>query len=261
MAETISETRIPTIAHHHDFFWERVRFSVNAVNDYLRMAFPPNLPNIEHVVINTAAQEELALVNGRIQELDHILRNAELIQPGEVDGIIHLGSTVVVQEEGAQVLGLALGARPGESVLDACSGRGQKTSLLREQVGAAAELWAADLYAAKLEALEREIDRLQLAPVETRAVDWTVGCADVPADFDRVLVDAPCSGIGSLRRNPDARWRVQPGDPEQLATVQGRILDQAVAVTVRLDDRDDPVVELLEQSVVVAQVVQMNANT
>ena len=60
LAEAIAETQIPAVAHHHDFFWERVRFSINAVHDYLGMAFPPNLPNIEHVVINSAAREELA---------------------------------------------------------------------------------------------------------------------------------------------------------------------------------------------------------
>lgn len=60
LAEVIAETQIPTIAHHHDFYWERVQYSVNAVNEYLSMAFPPNLPNIEHVVINSAAREELA---------------------------------------------------------------------------------------------------------------------------------------------------------------------------------------------------------
>jgi glycosyltransferase involved in cell wall biosynthesis len=60
LTETIAETQLPTIAHHHDFYWERVRFSVNAVSDYIRMAFPPNLNNIRHVVINSAAQEQLA---------------------------------------------------------------------------------------------------------------------------------------------------------------------------------------------------------
>lgn len=64
LTEIVAETQLPTIAHHHDFYWERTRFSVNAVGDYLRMAFPPNLPNIEHVVINTDAQEELALRTG-----------------------------------------------------------------------------------------------------------------------------------------------------------------------------------------------------
>ena len=64
LAETIAETEIPTIAHHHDFYWERDRFSVNAVSDYLRMAFPPNLPNIRHVVINSDALEQMALRTG-----------------------------------------------------------------------------------------------------------------------------------------------------------------------------------------------------
>ena len=64
LTELIAETKIPTIAHHHDFYWERTRYAVNAVGDYLRMAFPPKLPSIEHVVINTAAQEELALRSG-----------------------------------------------------------------------------------------------------------------------------------------------------------------------------------------------------
>lgn len=64
LTEIIAETQIPMIAHHHDFYWERTRFSVNAAGDYLRMAFPPNLNNIEHVVINSAAKEELALRTG-----------------------------------------------------------------------------------------------------------------------------------------------------------------------------------------------------
>jgi glycosyltransferase involved in cell wall biosynthesis len=64
LTETIAETQLPTIAHHHDFYWERVRFSVNAVNDYIQMSFPPNLNNIRHVVINSAAQEQLALRTG-----------------------------------------------------------------------------------------------------------------------------------------------------------------------------------------------------
>jgi glycosyltransferase involved in cell wall biosynthesis len=64
LTEIISETQIPTIAHHHDFYWERVRFSINAVSDYIRMAFPPNLSNIKHVVINSEAQEQLALRAG-----------------------------------------------------------------------------------------------------------------------------------------------------------------------------------------------------
>ena len=60
LAELMSETHMPAIGHHHDFYWERTRYSVNAVNDYLDMAFPPRDYDLQHVVINQAAQEELA---------------------------------------------------------------------------------------------------------------------------------------------------------------------------------------------------------
>ncbi len=64
ITELVAELGIPTVAHHHDFYWERTRFSVNAIQDYLQMAFPPKLPNIQHVVINSIAQEALALRTG-----------------------------------------------------------------------------------------------------------------------------------------------------------------------------------------------------
>lgn len=60
ITEVIAETGLPTIAHHHDFYWERERFTLNSVHDYLRAAFPPDLHGIEHVVINSMAQKELA---------------------------------------------------------------------------------------------------------------------------------------------------------------------------------------------------------
>ncbi|MCX7871920.1 MAG: glycosyltransferase family 4 protein [Verrucomicrobiae bacterium] len=60
IAEVIAETALPTIAHHHDFYWERDRFTLNSVNDYLHAAFPPDMHSIEHVVINSMAQKELA---------------------------------------------------------------------------------------------------------------------------------------------------------------------------------------------------------
>jgi hypothetical protein len=64
ITETVAETGIPTIAHHHDFARERDRYARNGVSDYLQMAFPPKLPNIEHVVINSAVREELARRHG-----------------------------------------------------------------------------------------------------------------------------------------------------------------------------------------------------
>jgi glycosyltransferase involved in cell wall biosynthesis len=69
ITEVIAETGMPASAHHHDFYWERDRFSINAVSDYLNMAFPPNLPTLSHIVINSFANEQLSLrtgISGRI---------------------------------------------------------------------------------------------------------------------------------------------------------------------------------------------------
>lgn len=129
-----------------------------------------------------------------------------------------------IQEEGAQVVALALGARPGDRVLDACAGRGQKATLLRELVSGAGEVWAADAHPAKLRALDEEARRLGLAAIETRAVDWTRGVGDVPEGFDRVLVDAPCTGTGAFRRRPEIAARLRPEDPATSGERSARIL-------------------------------------
>ncbi len=134
-----------------------------------------------------------------------------------------------VQEEGSQLVALALGAREGEVVLDACAGRGNKTSALAAIVAPRGAVDAADVHASKLDALVRELTRLRLAPRATHAVDWSVGAGDVPLDFDRVLVDAPCSGVGTLRRRPDLQTRRTADDLTSLATLQSAILGRASA--------------------------------
>ena len=116
LAELISETQIPTIAHHHDFYWERDRFMVNAVQDYLNMAFPPVLPSIHHVVINSVADDQLSLRTGisghvihNVMDFDNPppppdeytldVRKALGIQPDE---LFILQPTRVVQRKGIE---------------------------------------------------------------------------------------------------------------------------------------------------------------
>jgi 16S rRNA (cytosine967-C5)-methyltransferase len=129
----------------------------------------------------------------------------------------------MVQEEGSQVVALALGARPGERVLDACAGRGNKTSLLARAVSPGGAVDACDLHASKLTRLTTELARVGLAPGRTFAVDWTAGSGDVDGTYDRVLVDAPCSGVGTLRRRPDLALRRVPQDMAALTTTQTEI--------------------------------------
>jgi len=116
ITEIIAETQIPTIAHHHDFYWERTRFAVSAVGDYLRMSFPPNLPNMEHVVISSAAQEELALRTGiasiiipNILDFDNPLRvdkektlNLRRSIGLNTDDIMILQPTRIIQRKGIE---------------------------------------------------------------------------------------------------------------------------------------------------------------
>jgi len=142
--------------------------------------------------------------------------------PDQLEGFRE--GSFVVQEPGAQLVGLALGARPGERVLDACAGRGQKTTLLCDAVAPGGELWAADAHPKKLEVLGRELVRLGRSGVRSAPVDWTLGPGEVPDGFDRVLVDAPCSGTGTLRRRPEITLRLRPEDPARLSELQTAIL-------------------------------------
>ncbi len=103
LTEIIAETQIPTIAHHHDFYWERTRFMVNAVGDYLRMAFPPNLPNIEHVVINSPAQEELALRTG----LSSII----------IPNVLDFDSQPVIDKKATKDFRKSIGLLPGDKMI------------------------------------------------------------------------------------------------------------------------------------------------
>jgi 16S rRNA (cytosine967-C5)-methyltransferase len=142
--------------------------------------------------------------------------------PGYADGAF------AVQEEGAQLIGLLLGAERGERVLDACAGRGGKTAQLLEAVGNDGSVVATDLHEHRLAQISGELARLRLSPasLQTACVDWTVGPGTVQGEFDRVLVDAPCTGLGTLRRRPEILLRIQPEDARRMAETQRRMLER-----------------------------------
>jgi 16S rRNA (cytosine967-C5)-methyltransferase len=134
-----------------------------------------------------------------------------------------------VQEQGAQRVVELLGARPGERIADLCAGHGTKTAVLAEAVGASGEVVAVDLHARRLEAIDVELRRLRLdANVRTKAIDLTVGIGDLSeASFDRVLVDAPCTGLGTLHRRPEILLRMTPDMIADLGRIQSKILMNA----------------------------------
>jgi 16S rRNA (cytosine967-C5)-methyltransferase len=135
------------------------------------------------------------------------------------------GQAWIVQEEGAQAVALAAGARPGERVLDACAGHGNKTWLLASEVGAEGAVDAADLFPAKLAELRAGPPGGRVRA--TYVVDWTAGAGEVPGGYDRVIVDAPCSGVGTLRRRPEIARRRDVADLARLAELQKAITRRA----------------------------------
>jgi len=139
---------------------------------------------------------------------------------------------MTVQDEASQLVVELLDPRPGERVLDTCAAPGAKATAIGERIGAAGRVLALDRHARRLGLVARDATRLGLANVETRCADATDAGALPDEPFDRVLVDAPCSGLGALRRNPDARWRVQPESIDALASLQRAIL-AAVATRLR----------------------------
>lgn len=131
-----------------------------------------------------------------------------------------------VQDAGSQLACAALGARPGESVIDLCAGAGGKTLALAAAMGNRGTLLACDVDRGRLSKLAPRAERAG-AMVETRLLDGgreAEQMADWQGRADAVLIDAPCSGTGTWRRNPEARWRLDPPALERFAAVQAKLL-------------------------------------
>jgi 16S rRNA (cytosine967-C5)-methyltransferase len=153
-------------------------------------------------------------------------RGVPALDPAFLDG------RFTVQDEAAQLVVDLLDPQPGERLLDACAAPGGKATAIAERIGESGQLVALDRNARRLDMIRRAARRLGLANIRCLERDASRSLADLAsaAPFDRVLVDAPCSGLGTLRRNPDARWRIAPGDPARLAERQAAILASAASV-------------------------------
>lgn len=138
-----------------------------------------------------------------------------------------------VQDEGSQLAALALSRarpiRPGERWLDMCAGPGGKAALLAAEALAGGAAFTANELVPGRAGLVRQALATLGAGVEVTVGDGTRIGEEHPSGFDRIMLDAPCTGLGALRRRPEARWRKSPRDVAELAELQGRLLDSAVA--------------------------------
>jgi len=133
-----------------------------------------------------------------------------------------------IQDEGSQLAALLTGAKPGEQVVDLCAGGGGKTLALAAMMDNAGQIYATDGDPRRLAPIH---ERLKRAGVRNVQVRTPRGRADAVADLDGkidcVLVDAPCTGSGTWRRNPDSKWRLRPGSLETRRREQATVLDRA----------------------------------
>jgi 16S rRNA (cytosine967-C5)-methyltransferase len=142
---------------------------------------------------------------------------------------------MTMQDEASQLVVELLDPQPGQRVLDVCAAPGGKATASAERVGSGGLVVALDRHERRLGLVARDAERLGLDNLRTLAADATRRWPDAlaPGSFDRVLVDAPCSGIGAWRRNPDARWRATADAPARLATVQLAMLRNAAQLLAR----------------------------
>jgi 16S rRNA (cytosine967-C5)-methyltransferase len=146
-------------------------------------------------------------------------------EPAYLDGLVE------VQDEGSQLAAQLAGAQPGETVVDLCAGGGGKTLALAAMMENAGRILATDTDIRRLAPIHARIARAGVTNAEVRTprgnMDLSQLLGDVRGAADLVLIDAPCTGIGAWRRNPDAKWRVRPGALEQRIKAQDAALDRA----------------------------------
>lgn len=142
---------------------------------------------------------------------------------------LFLDGSLEVQDEGSQLLGQLLAPRRGEMVCDFCAGAGGKTLLLGAMMRSSGRLYAFDVSEKRLAKLKPRLARSGLSNVQAQVItsERDAKVKRLAGKFDRVLVDAPCSGLGTLRRNPDLKWRQGPESVAELIEKQQSILDSS----------------------------------
>jgi 16S rRNA (cytosine967-C5)-methyltransferase len=142
-----------------------------------------------------------------------------------------LKGMIEVQDEGSQLAALLSGAKPGEQVVDLCAGAGGKTLALAAMMQNKGQVFATDDDKRRLAPIHDRLARSGARNVQVRTPKSIGGeIDDLAGRCDLVLIDAPCTGTGSWRRNPDAKWRIRPGALEQRQKEQAEILDRAATL-------------------------------
>ena len=147
---------------------------------------------------------------------------------------VFLKGQIEIQDEGSQLAALLADAKPGEQVVDLCAGAGGKTLALAAAMENRGQIYATDIDKRRLAPIHERIARAGARNIQVRTPTAAHGGSDVVADLagraDLVMIDAPCTGTGAWRRNPDAKWRIRPGALAERIKQQADVLERAAAL-------------------------------
>jgi len=190
---------------------------------------PPNTVRVNTLktsrdeLVTILAGEGVAAEAGRFAP--ETLLISGFLSIGSLDA--HRTGLFMVQDESSTLVGHALSPEPGSLVIDACSAPGGKSTHLAQLMGNRGHIISADIHAHKMGLIRENAARLGVEIIKPVILDATLLDTQYPAKADYVLVDAPCSGLGVLRRRPEIRWRKDPGQITELPPLQFKILQSA----------------------------------
>lgn len=189
-------------------------------------------PTALRVVAKRANQSEIL---SKLSAAGAALESSEIVDGGwRVSGATSLlremsaAGEIYLQDEASQLVAQMVEAKRGERVLDLCAAPGGKTTMIADRSGDGAIVVAADRSATRMETVVATTKLHELEGIRPVLLDAVEQLPFWTETFDKVLVDAPCSGTGTLRRNPEIRWRLAPDDIGLLAEQQKRILSRAI---------------------------------
>ena len=219
-----------SVAHSYprwlvDLWWER--FGADETRALLRAGNEPGELALRVNTLRASPDEVVAALDVRTHAAGAELPEG-LVVEGAFDAHGHAlwrAGAYAAQSRGAMLVARALDPQPGERVLDLCAAPGGKTTHLAALMGDRGEIVAVERHAGRARALQRTCERMGASCVQVQTADAARFVADAP--FDRVLVDPPCSGLGTLQGHPDLRWRMSPEAIERLASTQAAILEAA----------------------------------
>lgn len=218
--------------------WMLERWEAMLGGDQARqLALANNLPPVTAFRVNTlrtTPDEVLADLNakGVTARGSQIVSGAFVVESGPAAVVNEAArrGLIYVQDEGSQLVSVLLDPRPRHRVLDLCAAPGSKSSHIAALAQDKARVVACDIHPHRLNTLRASCERLGVSSVDALALDATQALPfDGSQTFDRVLVDAPCSGTGTLRGNPEIKWRLSPDDLSRLEELQLSLLESTAS--------------------------------